>query len=73
MAVRETYSDMEALALASPRMQLHMLDNWAPPMPPEEVLAIARVHAQFALLDAEAILNTAGKDATKMMAQFRGE
>jgi|TARA_R110002051_G_scaffold16517_2_gene49727 hypothetical protein len=49
----------QTIALANPEMQLHMLASWTD-MPPVEVLATARVHATFALKQAEAILRTAG-------------
>ena len=49
----------QTIALANPEMQLYMLASWTD-MSPEEVLAVARVHATFALKQAEAILKTAG-------------
>jgi hypothetical protein len=64
---------MEAIALASPKIALHMLANWTQ-LDDEAVLAIARVHAAVALKDATAIMQTAGcssKQASKQVALLR--
>ena len=62
------HDTMEAIALASPKVALHMLANWTQ-LDDEAVLATARVHAAIALKDATAILQTAGGSSRQVSKQ----
>jgi hypothetical protein len=63
----------EAIACSTPTLQVHMLAQ-LDDLAPIEVLAIARVHAGFAIHEAEAIIKTAGcsdEEAAEYVAYLR--